>query len=85
MTYTLTFEKKALEELNRLEKEIKERIWNKLQLCKENPFRFLEHLEEIDGFKLRVGDYRAIVDVDNSLRTINVLKVGHRKNIYDQV
>ena len=82
--YKLIFEKKALHDLNKLEKEIKERIWNKLQLCKEEPFRFLEHLTEIDGFKLRVGDYRAIIDVDNSSKTIKVLKVGHRKNIYEK-
>ena len=81
--YTLIFEKRALESLNKLEKEIKERIWNKLQLCKENPFHFLEHLEEINGFKLRIGDYRAIVDVDKLTQTIKVLKVGHRKNIYE--
>ncbi len=82
--YNLVFEKKALESLNKLEPQIKERIWNKLQQCKENPFRFLEHLEEIDGFKLRAGDYRAIVDVDNSTKTIKVLKVGHRKNVYER-
>lgn len=81
--YSLIFEKTALVSLNKFEPQIKERIWNKLQLCKENPFRFLEHLEEIGGFKLRVGDYRAIVDIDNSTKTIKVLKVGHRKSIYD--
>jgi len=82
--YKLVFEKKALHDFNKLETKIKERIWDKLQQCKENPFRFLEHLEEIDGFKLRVGDYRAIVDVDNSTKTIKVLKVGHRKNVYER-
>lgn len=81
--FQLIFEKKALHDLNKLEREIKERIWNKLQACKEDPFRFLEHLEEIEGFKLRVGDYRAIVDVDTKNKIINVLRVGHRKNIYD--
>lgn len=81
--YSLIFDKKALEQLNKFEKDIKERIWNKLQACKENPFHFLEHLEEIDGFKLRVGDYRAIVDVDKSTQIIKVLKVGHRKNVYE--
>ena len=80
--YNLTFEKKALDFFNKLEKEIKERIWNKLQQCKEDPFRFLEHLEEIAGFKLRVGDYRIIIDIDNISRTLKVLKIGHRKNIY---
>ena len=81
--YSLIFEKTALEFLNKLEKEIKERIWNKLQQCKENPFHFLEHLEEINGYKLRVGDYKIIIDIDSSSKTIIVLKIGHRKNIYD--
>ena len=81
--YNLIFDKKALHDLNKLEKEIKERIWEKLQQCKENPFRFLEHLAEISGFKLRIGDYRAIVDIDKANQTIKILKVGHRKNIYE--
>ena len=82
--YELIFEKKALDFLNKLEKEIKERIWNKLQQCKENPFQFLEHLEEIDGYKLRVGDYRIIIGFDKKNNTLNILKIGHRKNIYER-
>jgi len=81
--YNLIFEKKAIDFLNKLEKEIKERIWNKLQQCKEEPFRFLEHLEEINGYKLRVGNYRLIIEVDNSIKILRVLKIGHRKNIYE--
>ena len=80
--YNFIFEKKALDCLNNLEKELKERIWNKLQQCKEDPFRFLEHLEEIEGFKLRVGNYRLIIDVYKATQTLHVLKAGHRKNIY---
>ena len=81
--YLIKFEKKALDFLNKLEKETKERIWNKLQQCKENPFHFLEHLEEIEGFKLRVGDYRLIIDINSQTETLLVLKIGHRKNIYE--
>ena len=82
--YKLIFSKLAIKQLSKLEKNIKERIWEKLQLCKENPFRFLEHLEQIKGFKLRVGDYRLIIDVDNNREIIEVLKLGHRKNIYER-
>ena len=81
--YELKFDKKATDFLNSLEKDIKERIWKKLQKCKEDPFRFLEHLEEIEGFKLRVGDYRLIIDVDKVTQIIHILKAGHRKNIYE--
>ncbi|MBT4135592.1 type II toxin-antitoxin system RelE/ParE family toxin [archaeon] len=82
--YKLIFEKRALKDLNKLERNIKERIWNKLQLCKLDPFRFLEPLVGIKGFKLRVGDYRIIIDVENEIKILQVLEVGHRKNIYER-
>jgi len=81
--YELKFDKKAIDFLNKLEKDIKQRIWDKLQACKIEPFRYLEHLEEIGGFKIRVGDYRVIIQVDNTTNTLNIEKIGHRKNIYE--
>ena len=81
--YELQFSKRAIKELNQLEKGIKERIWDKLQICKENPFRFLEHLEQINGYKLRVGDYRLIIEVDIKNRILNIQKTGHRGSIYE--
>ncbi len=82
--YKLVFEKKALHDLNKLETKVKNRIWNKLQECKEDPFRFFEKLVEMPGFKLRVGDYRVIADIIREKEAIIVLKAGHRKNIYDK-
>ena len=35
--YQLIFEKGAINSLNKLESDIKKRIWNKLQDCKEDP------------------------------------------------
>ena len=82
--YKLIFEKRALRNLNKLDSLMKNRIWNKLQECKESPFVFLKPLIQIRGFKLRVGDYRIIIDVREEIRVLNVLKVGHRKNIYER-
>ena len=81
--YGLRFDKKAIDFLNKLENKDKKRIWNKLQQCKENPFHFLEHLEDIEGFKLRVGDYRVVIDADKTNQILHILKIGHRKNIYE--
>jgi mRNA interferase RelE/StbE len=81
--YELKFDKGAIDFINSLERGDKERIWNKLQQCKLNPFHFLEHLEEIKGFKLRVGDFRLIIDVDRTNQLLHILKAGHRKNVYE--
>jgi len=82
--YKLVLEKKAIHDLNKLETKVKDRIWNKLQECKEDPFRFFEKLVEMPGFKLRIGDWRVIADIIREKEAIIVLKVGHRKNIYEK-
>ena len=81
--YELLFDEEAIEFLNKLPKDLKERIFNKLITAKENPFHFLEHLEDMKGHKLRIGDYRIILDIDKSKLLILIIKVGHRRNIYD--
>ncbi len=81
--YQLIFEKRALKSFSKLENKVKKRIWDKLQISKENPFRFFEKLIEVPGFKLRIGDYRVIADIFRDKMVIVILKVGHRKNIYD--
>lgn len=54
----------------------------KLQEAKENPFHYFTKLVEKEGFKLRIGDWRIISDINQSDKIIIILKVGHRKNIY---
>ncbi len=49
---------------------------------KEEPFRFLEHFEGEDHYKFRVGDYRALVDVDFKNKILIVRALDHRKKIY---
>ena len=49
---------------------------------KADPFRYFEKLVTKDYYKLRVGDYRVIADIDKNKVKILVLFIGHRKNIY---
>lgn len=35
--------------------------------------------------RLRVGDYRAIYQVDDDRSVIRIVLVGHRKHVYDQL
>jgi len=81
--YEIQFEKKALDFLNKLEYNNKKRIWDKLQECKQEPFRYLKHLEQIKGYKLRVGDYRLIIDIQYKIKVLCVLKIDKRSRIYD--
>lgn len=77
--YKLVFEKRALNDLNKIEENIKKRIWYKLNIAKEFPFRFFEKLVEVSSYKLRIGDYRIIADIFRDREVIIILKIGHRK------
>ena len=82
MDYEIKWRPKALKELRKLPKEIAVRIVKKVDLCKDDPWYFLEKLTDDEGYKLRIGDYRAIIDIVEEEKTIAVRIVGHRKNIY---
>ncbi len=82
MSYSLSYAHAALKKLNKLPREVIARIVFKLTLAKGNPFHYFEHLEERSDYKLRIGDYRVIADINQSTQKIEVTDVGHRKNIY---
>ena len=54
----------------------------KLRTVALAPARYLTRLRSVEAFKIRVGDYRAIVDVDWQQRIVDVLSVGHRSTVY---
>ena len=83
--YELIFDDEAIEFLNKLPKEVKRRIWDKLTSTKENPFHFFERLAGRTDYKIRIGDYRVIADLDRGNNTIKVTIIGHRKNIYKNI
>jgi mRNA interferase RelE/StbE len=35
-----------------------------------------------DGWRIRVGNYRIIYEIDDSARSITVLDLGHRRDVY---
>ena len=75
MSYSIDWDKKPKKFLNNFQRDIAERILNKLDEVKENPFRYLEHFEGAEVYKLRIGDYHFLIDVDfeNKILTIQVL------------
>ena len=35
-----------------------------------------------EGWRIRVGAYRVIYEVDDAARTVTVLHIGHRRDVY---
>ena len=82
MTYEIHFTDKALKQLKKLDKADQERIIKALERIRIRPETYLTKLVGDQGYRLRVGDYRIILDIIEQKLIILVLMVGHRKNIY---
>lgn len=80
--FRVVFSNKASSELNKFSDEVHDRIKKKLKKTRENPFHYFERLKGRDDYKLRVGNYRIIADLNLELKRAEVTKVGHRKSIY---
>jgi len=52
------------------------------ELCENpRPVGYVK-LKGKQGFRIRVGDYRIIYDIKDKLLLVEVLELGHRKEIY---
>ena len=78
MNYSIKWTPQVLKDLE----NVAERIINKIEDVADNPFHYLEHYEGAEVYKLRVGDYRALIDIDFSKKILKVRIIGHRRNIY---
>ena len=82
MTYKITFSDFKDKKLDKLSKEIQKRIISTLKRCKIRPYPHVKKLVGSKYFRLRVGDYRVILDIIDNKLIIHVIELGHRKNIY---
>ena len=80
--YEIIFSQKAKKQLFKLEKNIQERIITALERIRIRPEAYITKLVGDPGFKLRIDNYRVLMDINNNNLLILVIKVGHRKDIY---
>jgi mRNA interferase RelE/StbE len=83
LTYSVLLDPRAARPLKKLQRSIGNRIRTALAELAENPEKG-EQLKSSQYWKLRVGDYRAIYEIDEASKRVIVVYVGHRKNVYDE-
>lgn len=81
--YKIDFSKNAEKQFDKLSLKIQGRIIDTLERMSIRPYSFVKRLIGTPYFRLRVGDYRVILDIKNKEFVIMVIEIGHRKNIYN--
>jgi mRNA interferase RelE/StbE len=84
MAYSLLFADKAQKQLGKIPKIHASRIIDKIESITEDPHRYVEGCEGYPCFHQRIGNYRVILELNDTDRVIEVLKVGLRKKVYDR-
>lgn len=87
--YRVEYTQKANEDLKKLSAPIVRRILKKIEFyaSEQNPLAFAKplHGQLVGTYRFRIGDFRAIFWVDQSgyITILNILRIKHRKDIYD--
>ena len=77
--YKVIFDPEAIEFLEKAKGSLAKRIWDKIMSTKENPHHFFERLTGRKDYKLRVGNYRIVADIDDNKKRIDITLIGHKK------
>ncbi|GJQ24543.1 MAG: hypothetical protein HBSAPP01_23330 [Candidatus Brocadia sapporoensis] len=79
----LLLTRKAEKDLDKLDENIRQRIIKALDKFTEDPRNAdIKKLKGMEIFRLRMGDYRISFEIQKETKTINVLRVRHRKESY---
>lgn len=82
-SYSLRIKKSAEKELRSIPKADLTRIVHRIQSLAVDPRPHgSETLSGEDKYRLRQGDWRIIYGIDDTARVVEIVKIGHRREVY---
>jgi len=83
VAFAVLLHRKAARALDKIEKQIKQRIKERLRELRDHPEKSGKQLKYSNFWSMRIGDYRAIYEINREKSQVIVLFIGHRKKVYD--
>ncbi|MCG3129575.1 MAG: hypothetical protein FLDDKLPJ_00309 [Phycisphaerae bacterium] len=82
-TYVVRIKRSAEREMDHLPRQAFERVRQALIGLEEDPRpRGSKKLRGVEDYRLRVGSYRVLYSINDRTRMVEVIAVGHRKDVY---
>ncbi len=83
--YSIEYTKNAVKALAAMPRNVRETVKKKVEALARDPFGAanVKQLVGEPGYRLRVGDWRVIYDVDSGRLVVHVLKIGPRGGVYE--
>lgn len=81
--YRVSVQESAKRDLRRLSAPVLRRALARLAAIAEEPRGpATEKLTATDAYRVRVGDYRILYEIDDAARTVVIVRVRHRRDAY---
>jgi mRNA interferase RelE/StbE len=82
-SYSVLIKKSAERELREIPKSDLQRITQRIKELAAIPRPSgSEKLAGQDSYRVRQGDYRVVYTIDDDQRLIEIIKIGHRREVY---
>ena len=83
MGYSVIIQRRAQRRIARFPTDVQDRIERSLRTLSNEPRPAgSRKLQGREGWRIRIGNYRAIYEIDDTAQEVLVVDVGHRKDIY---
>ncbi len=84
MSYSITFKASAMKALRKIPPSDRERILTKIIALQDDPRPSgAIKLTSSEAYRIRQGSYRIIYTITDAKLVIEVIRIGHRRDIYD--
>jgi mRNA interferase RelE/StbE len=83
MSYSIGILRRAQKELAQVPKQEYERVKEAIKNLSQEPRPAgCKKLSGREGWRIRVGDYRVIYEIDDPQQSLTILHIGHRRDVY---
>jgi mRNA interferase RelE/StbE len=83
--YKITYTNRAIKALQKAPREVAALIRQKMTIVAKDPYADIPNAKKLEGrsgYRLRVGDWRVIYEINSAEITIIVVKIGIRGEVY---
>ena len=84
MPYRIEFTSAAARDISKLTEDVQQRLMAKIDALAHEPRPF--GVQKLQGrenrYRIRVGDYRIIYEIQDQILVVLIVRIGHRREVY---
>lgn len=82
MPWKVIWSEKSVKQLEKIDKKNAQKIYDAVLDCVEDPYKTVIRLSNSPFYRMRIGNYRVILDLQQSKMIIFVVETDHRGQVY---